>query len=103
MNPTCPKCGLPQELCICESISKEQTRIKVITRKGKYGKIMTQITGINHKEVDTKNLLKQLKKELACGGAENKEKGELMIQGNHKDKIVKILVRHGFPESSIET
>lgn len=100
MNTTCPKCGLPEELCICESISKEQTKIKISTSKGKYGKIMTEIEGIDPKEVDTKKLLKHLKKNLACGGTE--EEGKLMVQGYHVDRVKKLLVEYGFPKESIE-
>ncbi|MBR9678369.1 MAG: stress response translation initiation inhibitor YciH [Nanoarchaeota archaeon] len=102
MNTTCPKCGLPKELCICESISKEQTKIKVTTKRGKYRKLMTIVTGINPKEVDTKKLLKYLKKELACGGAEDKQENTLMIQGNHVNRMKKLLIEYGFPGDSIE-
>ena len=39
MPEICPKCGLPKELCVCETIAKEEQRIKVRSEKRKFGKI----------------------------------------------------------------
>ena len=35
MTNICPKCGLPRELCICETIAKEGQRIKIKAEKRK--------------------------------------------------------------------
>ncbi|MEM5812790.1 MAG: translation initiation factor [Candidatus Aenigmatarchaeota archaeon] len=96
----CPKCSLPKEICVCEKIAKEQQKIVVETRPRVFGKVMTVIQGIDSKSVDIKKLLKELKRELACGGTF--KNNEIELQGDHRDKVVEILVRNGFPREMIE-
>jgi translation initiation factor 1 len=99
MNEICPKCGLSKELCVCETIAKEKEKIRVSELKRRYGKSITIITGIS-RDVNVKNVLKELKTGLACGGTLKDEAIEL--QGNHKDKVKKILKKLGFPEDQVE-
>ncbi len=99
MSNICPKCGLPQELCVCESIAKETQKIEVTTEKRKFGKVYTVVTGIDEKEIDIKSLLKKLKSKFACGGTA--KKGKIELQGNHKNKIKRSLVESGFAPESI--
>ena len=94
----CPKCGLPKQACVCEQIVKSSQKIKVTTDKKRYGKIVTIVTGFES-GIDTKKLAKTLKNELACGGT--CKENTIELQGDHKDKIKKILVRLGFEEDSI--
>ncbi len=95
----CKQCGLPKELCICESIAREQQKIRVYISERRFGKLSTIIDGIS-KDVDTKSLLKTLKKKLACGGTF--KEGRIELQGDHRQKIKKLLVDAGFPEEIIE-
>ena|SRR3989338_6603532 len=97
----CPKCGLPKQACVCEQIAKSEQRIKVSTLKKRYGKVVTQVTGLE-KGMDIKQIAKSLKNELACGGTFDAEKGFIELQGDHHNKIKPILVRLGFEEDSIE-
>ncbi len=99
MSGICPKCGLPQELCICETMAKEEEKIKVSLIKKRYGKTVTILEGIS-KDVDVKNVLKQLKTKLACGGTYKNKTVEL--QGDHKARIRELLVKLGFPSEKIE-
>ncbi len=99
MSEICPTCGLPKELCVCESIAKESQKIEVATEKRKFGKEYTIITGIDKKEIDMKQLIKKLKSKFACGGTAKGEKVEL--QGNHKNKVKKMLVESGFAPETI--
>ncbi len=99
MNDICPKCGLPKELCICETLAKEKEVIKVLNVRRRYGKMTTVIQGLS-KDVDSKKVLKELKTKLACGGTVKDDVIEL--QGNHKSKVKAILVKLGFPEDQIE-
>jgi len=95
----CPKCGLPKEICICSEIGKEEQEIKVITEKRKFGKISTLVSGFD-KNVDMKEIIKELKKRLACGGTIKNNSIEL--QGDHTKKIKKILIELGFKEENIK-
>lgn len=99
MNGVCPKCGLNKEICVCETIAKEKETIKVTGIKRRYGKFITVISGMS-KDVDTKNVLKELKTRLACGGTI--KDGDIELQGNHKDKAKSILIKLGFSEDQIE-
>jgi len=99
MNEICPKCGLSKELCVCETIAKEKEKIRVSETKRRYGKSITIVTGIS-RDVNIKNVLKELKTKLACGGT---LKGDTIeLQGNHKGKVKGVLVKLGFPEDQIE-
>ena len=64
MAEICSKCGLPKELCVCETIAKESQKIKVRLVKKKFGKLDTQITGIDEKEIDLRELAKKLKQKF---------------------------------------
>ena len=94
----CPKCGLPEELCACESMSKGDQRIKVRTDRRKYGKIVTVVDGFEHSNLQ--NVAKDLKQMLACGGTVKGDKVEL--QGDHRQRIVSALVGMGFAEEMID-
>lgn len=99
MSEVCPKCGLVKELCVCETIAKEEQRIKVRVEKRKFGKMITIIEGMNDKEIDVKDVAKKLKEKLACGGTLKRNKIEL--QGNHVERVKKELENMGFAKSSI--
>ncbi|HEB47253.1 MAG TPA: stress response translation initiation inhibitor YciH [Candidatus Pacearchaeota archaeon] len=95
----CPKCGLPEQACVCEQIVKSSQKIRVTTDRKRYGKIVTVVTGFGS-GIDVKKIAKDLKNRLACGGT---YKGDTIeLQGNHKKKIKEILVGLGFDEESIE-
>ena len=100
MSEVCPVCGLVKELCVCETIAKENQKILVYIERKKFNKNYTIVEGIDEKEIDLKDLAKKLKSELACGGTIKDSKIEL--QGEHKQKVKKILVEYGFAPSSVE-
>lgn len=94
----CPKCGLPEQACVCEQIVKSSQRIKVTTDKKRYGKIVTVVSGFES-GIDVKKIAKSLKNELACGGTHKDNIIEL--QGDHTKRIKPLLVKLGFEEDSI--
>ncbi len=100
MSGVCPKCGLPDELCICETIAKEsqKIRVKIITKK--YGKKATLIEGFDDKKINIKDVAKKLKNKFACGGTYTETTVEL--QGDHKKNVKEELVKLGFTPGSIE-
>lgn len=96
----CATCGLPKELCVCESIAKESQKIIVRDEKKKFRRVYTVIEGIDQKEIDLDQLAKELKAKLACGGTVKENRIEL--QGDHRQKVKKILIEAGFaPETVI--
>jgi translation initiation factor 1 len=100
MSEICSKCGLPKELCVCETIAKEDQRIKVYLIAKKFNKNYTIIEGINDKDIDMKGLAKKLKTTLACGGTI--KDGRIELQGDHKQKVKDILVQSGFAKETID-
>ncbi len=100
MSEVCTQCGLPKELCVCESIAKESQSIKVYTVKKKFGKVYTSIEGIDEKDIDLKELAKKLKAKLACGGTV--KEGRIELQGKHLQKVRDFLIELGFAKEMIE-
>ena len=99
MVGVCNQCGLPQDLCVCESIAREQQRITVQIEKKKFGKKYTIITGIK-REANIDEILKKLKVKLACGGTA--KTGQIELQGDHKMRAKALLVDLGFPGETID-
>ncbi len=99
MSDVCQKCGLVKELCVCESIAKEEQRIIVSTVKRKFGKLTTIVQGIDTKDIDIKDVAKKLKNKLACGGTVKSDVIEL--QGDHKQRVIEELVKLGFARETI--
>jgi len=95
----CSKCGLPEELCVCEKIAKETQQIEVYIEKKKFNKVYTIIIGIQTKDIDMKDLLKKLKNKLACGGTIKEHRIEL--QGDHKFRVKQVLISLGFASEMI--
>ncbi len=100
MSEVCPKCGLPKELCVCETIAKEEQKITIKVIKRKFGKIITLIEGIDEKEINLKDLAKSLKSKLACGGTSKNSIIEL--QGSHIAKVKEELIKLGFAPETME-
>ncbi|MEM5811340.1 MAG: stress response translation initiation inhibitor YciH [Candidatus Aenigmatarchaeota archaeon] len=90
--PNCPRCGLPLDICTCKSLEKIEIRVEPRS----YGKVVTVINGIDNGE----EIIGTLKRKLACGGTIKNKRIEL--QGNHKDRIKKILIELGYSEENID-
>lgn len=91
---------MPKELCVCQEIAREQQRISVYSIKRKYGKIVTIVEGIDEKQLNIKELTKNLKSKLACGGTS--KGGRIELQGNHKARVRDVLVGMGFSDEMID-
>ncbi len=99
MVDVCNQCGLPNDLCVCESIAREQQKITVSIEKRKFGKRYTIVRGIG-KEANIDEIAKKLKSKFACGGTA--KGGQIELQGDHKQRIKLVLVEFGFPDETIE-
>src|SRR3989338_8090242 len=100
MSEICTKCGLPKELCVCETIAKESQKIIVKLVKKKFNKMSTVVEGIDEKEINLKDLAKRLKSQFACGGTS--QDGRIELQGDHKQRVKEILIKTGFAPETIE-
>ena len=100
MAEICPICGLPQDLCVCEEMSKEQQRIRIRLETRKWRRKWTVIDGIDPKEVSLDNLVTQLKNQCACGGTAKNE--QILLMGDHRKTVLGTLIEHGYPRENIE-
>ncbi len=94
MAGICPVCGLPQELCMCEEIAREQQRIRIYSDRRRYGKVVTIVEGIDAADIDVEDLAKRLKTKCAAGGTV--KEGRIELQGEHKKKVKLALEKIGF-------
>ncbi len=94
---TCSRCGLPFDLCACITIEREAQKIRISTEMRRFQKPITIVEGIvdNAKEV-----AKELKSKLACGGTI--KEGHIELQGDHKIKAKEILIKLGYSDNQIE-
>jgi translation initiation factor 1 len=74
-----------------DTLANNQQHLKVlIDRKQRKGKEVTLVTGFVGSDEDLKVLGKTLKSK--CGGGGAVKDGEIMIQGNHFQKVYDLLV-----------
>jgi translation initiation factor 1 len=100
MAEICAICGLPRDLCVCGEISKEQQKIKLRLETRKFGRAVTVVEGMNDKNMDLGRLTQKLKAFCACGGTAKNE--QVILQGDHREKVMTYLVKMGYPEENIE-
>jgi len=100
MAEICPICGLPRDICVCEEIGKEQQRIKIRLETRKWGRAATIIEGIDDKDTDIGKLAKKMKTFCACGGTA--KNGQILLQGDHREKVGAYLIQLGYPQENIE-
>ena len=100
MAEICPTCGLPKDLCACGEIEKEQQRIRIRLETRKFGRPSTIVDGIDNKSADLAGMAQKLKNFCACGGTA--KNGQIMLQGDHRDRVRQYLVGLGYPEENIE-
>ncbi len=78
-----------------ETLPPEEQMLKITTdRKHRKGKVVTLVSGFIGKENELKDLGKLLKTNCGTGGSV--KDGEIIIQGNFKEKVMKILSDQGY-------
>ena len=78
-----------------ETLDKSKQKLRVtIEKKGRGGKTVTVITGFVGNENDLKTLGKLLKTKCGVGGSV--KEGEILIQGEFKQRIIELLKTEGY-------
>ena len=66
----------------------------LLDTKARRGKVMTRITGIQHCPEALEDLARKLK--ATCGAGGTVEQGDILIQGDHREKLATRLRELGF-------
>jgi translation initiation factor 1 len=100
--PLCKRCGNPVEQCRCapqrESVRTPLPQDGVVRlareRKGRGGKIVTIVGGLPQDERVLAEVAQTLKRFLGAGGTI--EGGQLVIQGDHRERLEPKLTAMGY-------
>ena len=78
--------------------SKQKLRLKLET-KHRAGKAVTLVLGFIGNDEDAQILVKKLKNQ--CGSGGSAKDGELLVQGDHREKIKQWLLNNGYVATKI--
>lgn len=95
MYSTNPEFEYEQETDDTVTVPNQQQDLRVmLDKKNRGGKAVTLITGFKGKNEDLEVLGKMLKNKCGVGGSV--KEGEVLIQGDVRDKVMAILQKEGY-------
>jgi len=84
---------------IAHQLDLEEMNIVISKEIKKFNKLTTVIRGIDDSE-NIRSISKELKTKLGTGGTI--KDGQIILQGDHREAVKKLLVARGFKEKLIE-
>ena len=91
----CPQCQRTVSRCQCEPVAPAAgDGIVRVRREVRHGKPMTVVIGLPLTEPDLRELAKALKKKCSSGGSV--KDGQIEVQGEHRDGLVRELEARGY-------
>lgn len=88
----------PDETTDSETLAPAQQKLRVrLETKHRGGKAATLVAGFVGKEEDLEALCKQLKS--FCGTGGSVKDGEVIIQGDQREKVLQWLLKQGYKQS----
>ena len=85
-----------EEEMISTPFNQQRPTIK-LDKKHRGGKTVTLIEGLQMSSKDLEDFSKQLK--TFCGGGGSAKNGEIIIQGDHREKVLQWFLKKGFTHS----
>lgn len=78
-----------------QGIGKQKETLRIVTdKKGRNGKVATIIEGFTLDQKEIESIAHELKKRLGVGGSTRN--GEILVQGDHKQKVKEFLEEKNF-------
>ena len=81
-----------------ETLPKQQQKLRLsMERAGRGGKTVTLVRGFIGSTDDLQSLCKLLKQKCGVGGSA--KDGEIIIQGDHRQRLLEILKKEGYSQT----
>ena len=85
---------------VSQTLPKEKQQLRIsLDKRSRKGKAVTLVTGFTGTDDDLQELGRLLK--MKCGVGGSAKDGEIIIQGDHREKVLEILQKEGYVKSRI--